>query len=347
MKKRAIASILFFFSPALFGETAAPAEEAFLWGRDQEGRRTFTANFAAGKIISMEGTVKETIRPYYELIGQEAQGEDYDLKDLGLDQKVGVFGLELEQEWKYVTLGLRGFYFQEDTKNIADQNYYIGLADTITYQGQEYQYMKIPKGDQYLADINAYTCELRALITPCSVRPSESFQIVPWVYLGIMSIFGKYHLDDGPPRGTEVYEEPAYDYVIGGSSSGWTGIAVPAFGGGGEITLGNPEEIRLVLRGNYSLFFFNGSTKYIPINIRKEKDLDLDYYNYELRAWLEIPLSPKADLLLGASYMHLSAQASITAQEATPEEIEAEREKFDKEADITMSMGTVFAGLKF
>ena len=298
-------------------------------------------------ITGIEGEVTETVRPYYELIGQESEGATYSLEDLGLSDDVPVFGLEAVKSWKYLTLRLRAAYFQADADSTATRDYYIGISNDIEYQGREYDHMMIPSGDPFTASLDSGLCHLDFLITPVSFRPDDSLEIVPWIYLGLVGVFGQYDLDAGPARGTTTYEDPPVEYVIGGQTDGWAGVGVPALGVGGEMTLGRSDGVRLVLSGNWSIFRYDGSTEYFPIETRHEKDLTLNYDNYELAARLEFPLSDSMDFFLGGAYVHYRFDGELNAKERDPEDIEELREKFDKVFDFRMSSLTGFAGIRF
>ncbi len=86
----------------------APAG-VFQWGRDLKDQNTVELDLTAGKVVKIQGSVEETIRPYYEQIGQDTPGESYTLSELGLDGKKVTFGIYFEKRWKYLTLGVNGF----------------------------------------------------------------------------------------------------------------------------------------------------------------------------------------------------------------------------------------------
>lgn len=337
----------FVFAAGLSVAAGVAYPATFEWGRDLTDERTFSLNITGGQVTKLAGSVEETIRPYYEQISEDTPGESYTLEELGLDGERPAFGLELEQKWKYLTLGFNGFFFNPRADTTAVRDYYIGISNEIEYKGEKYEYMMIPEGREFTADFQAGFCELSILVTPVTVKPVQTFKFVPSLYLGIVSIFGYYDLDAGPPTGTTVYEDPPREYVIGGQTDGLAGLGIPAIGLGGEFRIGPPDGLRLVICGNYALFRYDGSTKYIPINIRHEKDLDLKYDGYEARVLLEVPLSPKIDLVVGAEYQHMKVDAEVTAVERTEEEIEELREKFDKVINLELSSLSGLVGLRF
>jgi len=327
---------------------AVPASGGdFRWGRDLEGQNSFLFGFTAGRISELEGEVQETTRPYYEQIGQDTPGENFSISDFGLDEHIEIFGFILEQKWTVVTLGLKASYFHPEAESTATRDYYIGVGEEVEYQGQEYEYMVIPEGQDFEAEIEGGLCELDLLITPFTFKPSPYFQLVPSLYLGIFGLFGHYDLDAGPPTGTRTYENPSRDYVIGGETEGWAGLGVPGLGAAGEIRIGKAGGFQLVVRGQWAFFEYDGSTEYIPVSLRHEKDLDLSYDNYEVEVLAEIPLSEGLDLQVGVAYKHIKADASVTAQERSEEEIEELREKYDKEIDFELDYLLGLAGLRF
>lgn len=327
---------------------ALPARADFIqWGRNREDRGTFDLEVTGGKVTLIKGSVEETIRPYYEEIGQDTPGESFTLAELGLDGKKATLGLRMEKRWKYLTLSLSGFYYNPSADTTAIRDYYIGIANDIEYGGKKYEYMMIPEGQPFAADLKTAFCELSLLITPVTITPLPNFEFIPAIYLGLSGAFGSYDLDAGPPTGTVVYEYPAREYVVGGQTDGWTGIGVPAIGLGGELRIGPPDGLRLLARVHYKFFRYDGSTDYIPISIRHEKNLDLEYDSLEARVQLELPVSSKLDLFAGVAYGYFKIDAETTATEKTSEEVEELREKYDKKINFEMADLRGFVGLKF
>ena len=327
--------------------TGSASADAFRWGRNLEGRKTLEVDVTAGKVMKIEGSVEETIRPFYQQIGQDTQGESYTLSELGLDGEKATIGVRFEKRWKFFTLQFAGFYYNPSADTTAVRDYYIGISNDIEYMGEKYDYMMIPEGRAFTADLNSFFCEMDLLFTPVTITPLPNFEFIPSLYLGLAGVFGTYDIDAGPPTGTTVYEYPPRDYVIGGQTDGWTGAGMPGIGLGAEFRIGPSDGLRLVVQGRYVIFRYNGSTKYIPISIRHEKDLDLDYDNYELRAQLELPLSEELDFVVGVSYRYVKINAEATATEKTEEEVEDLREKFDKKIDFEIGELEGIVGLKF
>ena len=321
--------------------------DVFQWGRELEGRKTFEVDLTCGKIIEIEGSVEETIRPYYEHIGQDTPGSTYSLSGLGLDGKKVVFGFMFEKQWKYITFDFSGFYYNPTADTTAPADFYIGLANPIEYQGKKYDNMMIPEGRAFTADMKTMFFEINMLVTPTTITPVKNVEFIPSIYLGLVGLFGTYNLDAGDPTGTVVYEYPPEEFVVGGRTDGWAGAGVPAIGLEGELRIGPPDGLRFVLRGGYSFLRYRGSTEYIPINIRREKDLSLNYDNYGCRAQLEFPVSPTLDLVAGINYQHINLSADATAEDQPPEVIEELREKYDKKILFELHELQGIVGVRF
>lgn len=341
-------------SPALLAAllaASAYAGDSSQWGRDLDNRPTASLNLSAGSIFSLNGSVKETTRPIQEFVDTGQVGEDYTLEQLGFTGNYPVFGLEFDKMWKYVTLQLRASYVSATVDSMADRDGYIGVGE-VSFEGEDYEYMKIPKGQDFTADLQGGLFGLRTLFTPCTLEPRNwMIEFVPSAYFGLFSFAGYYEVDAGPAQGLITYENPPREYVVGGTGKGWTGIAVPEIGLGGELRLGFGErlgrDVSLILQGYYSVFQFEGTTEDLGISSRHEKLLDLDYTSYEVRLLFEIPMSEAIDLFFGAACQVLEADALAEATEKTPEEVLALREKFDKKIHFEMSQATALVGIRY
>ena len=246
-----------------------------------------------------------------------------------------------------MTFAFSASYLKATASTVADQNYYLGISDKIEYEGKEYEYMMIPEGKSFKSELPAGMIDLQFLFTPLTWKPVEGLKLVPWICLDVFGIFGKYDLDAGPPTGTVIYEDPPREYVVGGHSRGWIGMGIPGIGPGGELTIGSSDGVRLILQVNCAFCKYDGSTDNFPVKARHDKNLDLDYYNLMLKSFLEIPLSPRVDLIAGVTYQYIKVDASVDAQARSPEEIEELREKWDKDVDFELSMLTGTIGLRF
>ncbi len=325
----------------------APAVGAVGWGRSPDAPTGWSFRALAGGLLDIDGGVKETTRPYYELIGREAEGEDYRLSDMGFDRRMAAAGAELDWRGRLFRLGLGVLYFNPSARAVALRDYYIGIADEIEYEGERYEYMKIPEGDPFTADIDGFMVDLSLELTPFSLRRDGFFELAPWVGLLATGFAGHYDLDAGEPRGTTTYENPPREYVIGGRTSGWSGLGMPAPGLGFELVVGPPGGLRLAGRGGWHFLHYRGDTRHIPFRIRHHKDLKVDFDRFGLELLLEFPISARTELFFGARWQRMEAEAEAKAKERTPEEIEEMREKFDKEIDFKLESITGFIGLRF
>ena len=306
----------------------------------------------AGRVTSLKGVVKETTRPLFELEGLQYKykyREDYSLEELGLDQDVFLVGVELERRWRFATLRLEAQYANPDAKGSAPRDFYIGV-ESVEYQGKDYEYMAIPEGREYEADIQSGVIQLSTLITPLGLR-SQSASFTPWIQLGLFSIVGRYEIDAGPAEGLTTYENPPRTYVVGGKGTGWAGMVIPQIGVGAEarLVLARREVggVSMSLAADYGLMEFDGSTSDIGVSSRHEKDVDLSYRNYGFRLSLEWPIRRNLGLIAGMQYRRMEADATITAKERSAEEIRQLREKYDKDVDFEMDWAGGFVGLAF
>lgn len=333
--------------------TALPAG-ASQWGRNLENRNTSSLSARIGSILTLQGSVQETTRPFFDVTGQQrkqAYALDYDLEELGFDGSYLTFGLEFEKMWKYVTLQFSGSYVNPTAHSTVPRDAYIGVGE-VEFGGKNYEYMVIQKGEQFDADMQAGLFSARAFFTPFTLEPKDYWiQFVPSIYGGLFAFAGHYEIDAGPARGLTTYEIPPRDYVIGGTGKGWAGVALPEIGAAAELTLGLGERhnrnISLVVQGYYSIFQFEGTTDELNISSRHDKTLDLDYDSYGGRILLEVPLNEAVDLVFGGGYQYMKAHATVEAKDRPVEEILVLREKFDKKIDFEMSTFTAMAGIRF
>jgi hypothetical protein len=330
---------------------SASVSAEVVWGRERWDQ-TFSVQAQMGSVIKLEGSVHETTRPYYNITNpEENEGrEDYDLDELGFTDSYLVGGLGVEKQWKYITLRFDASYLNPSADGIADRDYYIGVSE-VEYEGKEYEYMMIPEGDAYKIDLQGGLLNLKTMITPVSLRAGDGLQFVPWLHLGFFGLLGYYDIDAGPARGIKEYEYPPVEYVIGGQASGWTGLVVPELGLGGELSVrlarNTHGDVRLLVQGDVGLFKFDGKLSNIGISARHDKDIDLDYLNWDARVLVEFPLNDSLLLFAGVEYRYIDADADVTAVEATEDEIEERREKFDKKVKFKMSTGLAFVGIRF
>jgi hypothetical protein len=332
----------------------ARAKEGSQWGRDLENRDRVDFGLSFGSILSVDGSVQETVRPIYEITGQPSHEgpENYSLDELGLNKSYPTYGLQFEAMWQYMTLQLNGCYFNPSTVSTADKDYYIGVNE-VSYNGQNYDYMMIPKGREYDADVDAYRAGLRALITPFTLEaPGLPIEFVPSIYLGVAGVAFSYDIDAGPAEGTMIYQNPPHEFVVGGHGKGWNGVAVPEVGLGAEFilwqTLVNQREFTVSLKGAYSIVQYEGNTEDLGLNSSgNNKVIDLDYNSYEVWLDVDLPVWKTASFFVAAGYQTMNADAYVQAEDRPAEEALALREKFNKQIHIETSMFTGVLGLRF
>ncbi|MBU1692962.1 MAG: hypothetical protein KJ726_04975 [Verrucomicrobia bacterium] len=324
------------------------------WGRSTEGRRSASLAFAAGQITALDGYVQETTRPYYDITDPEKNtlfAKSYTLEELGFDGGYGTFGLLFDKAWSFFTLHAAGTYLNPSETSTADRDFYIGVEE-VYYQGEKYEYMVIPDGETFKADMEGGTLEMRGMLTPVSITGGDVVEITPSIGLGLNTFVSTFDIDAGRARGTVFYEAPPQEYVVGGHGKGWTGMILPELGVGLDVRMGGSTADRrtpeLVLQGYYALLDFSGDTRDLGItSSRNNKVLNLEYDHFEARALLGIPMGRAVDLLVGVAVQHMKANAEVLAEDRPPEEVEERREKFNKIVELEMTSVTFLAGLRF
>ncbi len=340
--------------PLLFGATALSASaQAISAGRVVDPAKNFSVNLRVGQITDIDGEVTETTRQLYTQLGldeRQSYAEGYDFNELGLKDSDTMFGVEMEKMWKYVTLRGSLSYFTAEASGVAKRDYFIRV-DEVEYNGNTYDHLKIEGGDSYTASLEAGLIHLRAQITPFTIAPENIVSFTPFLHLGIFGMYGTFEADAGEPTGTQWYQNPPYEFVVGGHGEGDSGVFAPEVGLGGElrIYLGQTEAglVELALEGTYSIFQFNGSSGSLGVSSENEKDLDIDYSMIELRATLNVPMSAELDLLVGAEGRVISADGSSKAKDRGDEDALVRREKFDLDVSLDLTMVNFFVGLRW
>lgn len=322
-------------------------------GRNYDPDRSFSVSLSAGKITDIQGGVQETTRRLFEVTGEPERNtgqESYDFNELGLDESELLYGVQLEKMWKYLTLRFDLSTLSAEASATPDRDFYIGV-DEISFQGQNYSHQKLEEGIPYHAELDGIIASLGFDITPFTLNPSGVVQATPWVHLGILGVIAEFEVDQGPALRLEEYENPPRTYVVGGHGSGDNGVVSPEIGLGGEVKVKLGERLQrpvsLALQGTYSIFDFKGDTSDLGVSSDTDKDLDYDYDSYELRARFEIPLTQTTDFLIGAAYRVITVDASSKAKDRSLEETLEEREKFDKDITLDLTMVTGFVGLRW
>ncbi|MBP7829892.1 MAG: hypothetical protein KA248_08245 [Kiritimatiellae bacterium] len=324
------------------------------WGRTTEGRFTASLSVLGGQMTKLDGFVQETTRPYYDLTDPDKNSqfaETYTLEELGFDGGYATFGLDFEKAWRFVTLQSRLTYLNPSESTRAVRDYYIGVDD-VSYNGESYDYMTIPEGQAFKAELQGGTFALRAMVTPVSINAGDVVEFTPSIGLGLNVFFSRFEIDAGPAEGVILYEIPPREYVVGGKGEGWTGMVLPELGLGLDVRMGgrhpdNPRAPELLLQGYVAVLDFSGSTEDIGISSRNDKVLDLDYDHFEARALLGIPMSDTLELLLGIGVQHMKADAEVLAKDRPDEEVADRREKFNKFVQLETTTVMFLAGLRF
>jgi len=359
----ASSGMLLFLALASQGFAQMESGRAF----DKEGERPFKINLSAGVFNLKEGHVEETRRAWDETghpVDYTSYLSSYTFEELGLTGNHPAIGITFEKQWKFITLIMDGSYINASASSVAKMHstashvpgnrrgYYLNVNE-VNYNGRSYEYMFIPDGQEFDAEMSGGSIALRMLITPFHFRFGEASAFTPWAHLGIYSLFGKYTIDAGEARGTVQYEIPPETYVIGGEGTGDAFAALPDIGFGGEFRfrLGRVRhgDVMLSLQGDFGFLSYNGNTGNLGISdTRNSKDVDLTYHNYELKASIEIPVGDEVDLFCGVTYRAMDVEADLVSTHK--DEYEQENiyhEKYDKHATMTASVLTGQIGLTF
>jgi hypothetical protein len=318
-------------------------------GRDLEDGRDFSLRLTGGQIVSIEAFVKETTRKLYDVTGstwKQADAEDYSLSDFDMDSSLGALGVSMEKAGRYFSFQLDAALMNPETDTVARRNYYIEVSD-VTYQGQEYDQMKIPEGTPFSAEALGFLVEARMLFSPVTLRPVRMVRFTPWFELGLFGFIADYDINAGPAQGLVQYQNPPEYFVIGGHASGYGGLGLPQIGLGGELRLGDEDTVNVVLQANYGFLEYDGSTRFLTVNRHREKNVDLEHTNLRLRALLEFPFKDARCFTFGFQYQSIESDAFISSTATDPEEILARQERFDKEVAFSLEAFQVMAGYTF
>ncbi len=322
-------------------------------GRPVDPDRSFSIKASVGKVTEIKGGVAETTRQLFELEGRDPatfEAESYTFEELGLTESEITFGVSLEKVWRYITLRGDASYMRAEARGVPPRDFYIGVSD-IEFQGRSYDYMKLEKGIPYEASMDALLINLRMQFTPFTLGADRVVALTPWVHAGIFAIAGTFDVSQGEPKRVQLYEDPPREYVVGGYGEGSLAGLAPEIGIGGEVRLwigqNRHGDRELALQGTVAMFKYNGSSDALGVSSRNEKDLDVDYAMTELRAVLYWPIGAKTDLVLGAEYKIMTADAESKAKAKSLAEAQQTREKFDKDIDLDLTIVSAFIGLQF
>lgn len=322
-------------------------------GRPLNSNKTFSVHATVGQVSEISGGVTETTRRLFELEGRNPstfEPESYTFKDLGIKDSDITFGLSLEKNWKYFTFRGGLSYMSADANGAPPRDFFIGVSD-IDFNGKSYEYMKLEKNIPYTASIDSAIIDARLQWTPVTFGEDYTISFTPHAHLGFFALAGTFEVDQGDPKRIQIYEDPPREYVVGGHGEGTVAGFAPEIGLGGEVRfwLGRDRhgDRELAIQGTYAIFQYNGSSDALGVSSRNAKDLDVDYNMMELRASLYLPMSDKIDLVLGAEYKAISTDAESKSKARTLKEAQKNREKFDKDIDLDLTIINVFAGIRF
>lgn len=324
------------------------AASAAVAGRAIEGDFKTRLTFNLGDRSPIDGGVQETERPLNDIRDQitPEEAESFTFDELGLSESETTYGLSLERQWKWVTLFVNGTYMEASADGTAPRDLFIGVKEA-NFNGVEYNYQRIPKGTPYATDIDLLTAHFRLAVTPVTLNPGGSAELVPWVVVGLYTLGGQFDIDAGPALGVQQYEDPPRLYVVGGKSEGEAAAAAPEIGVGAELLLRLTDRARLTIQGTYAFVDVAGSTSDLGVESRNEKDIDLDYEALDARIYYEMPLNDRLKLLIGGEYRRVEVDALAEAKDQTPEEILERREKFNKNVDLAIETVTFNVGLRW
>jgi hypothetical protein len=326
--------------------TCVPAV-ALTTGRavDAERRARLTLNVGGGSPI--EGGVQETERPLNDIrdeVTPEAP-ESFTFRELGLSESESTYGLSFEYQWTWATLLLHSSRLDANANGVAPRDLFLGVED-VSFGGRQYDYQRIPAGTAYQGRIDLVASQLRAAVTPLTVNAGGRVELIPWVSLGLFALAGDFEVDAGPAQGVQLYEFPAREYVVGGSSRGEAAAVAPEIGIGGEVHFRLTERAYLALQGTYAFADLSGSSSDLGVSSRNEKDIDLDYEALDARLAVELPLRGTR-VLVGAEYRNVDIHALAEAKERTDADVVARQEKFNKNVAFQLETALVFVGVRW
>lgn len=316
-------------------------------GRDLEDGRDFSLRFTAGQISDFNAAFEETTSKHYDVTGShwtQDDAESYNLDDFDISDTQTTMGFSLEKAWKFFTFQLDASLVKIESSTVARRNYYISLGDSVEYNGQEYDNMMIAEGTPFDFDINGGVIDTKLFLTPFTYRPVDGFRITPLLGIGVFGFLGTYDIDAGEPHGVHPYQDPIESYVMGGQGSGIMGMGIPEYGGGAEIRFGGDGRANLVLQGQYMLCQYNGSTEFLTSSSQRPKNIDLDHTNIRGRIYFEIPIKNSRSISLGAMYQSVETTALISSTATDSEEIRERQERFDKNAEFSLTSMQAFIG---
>ena len=313
---------------------------------DQDRRSRLT--IFVGEPSPIEGGVQETERPLNQHRDEETPEapESFTFDELGLSESDSTYGIHLEHQWRWVTMFVNSTWMEASATATAPRDLFLGVKE-IRFQGQEFEYQRIPQGSTYDGKLDLFATNFRLAVTPFTFNAGSSAEFVPWVSVGLFVLAGTFEVDAGPALGVELYEFPPRRYVVGGSSEGEAAALAPEIGIGGELTLWLGDRARLVLQGNYGFSDVSASTSDLGVESRNEKDIDLSFDSLDARALVELPIGQRVNFLVGLEYRRAEIDALAEAKDRPVGEIIELQEKFNKNIDLSIENLVLSVGLRW
>ena len=325
------------------------ARAGFEWGGCRVPDHSQNLRLAIGAVTEFEGMVSETTRRYYDVAGRpesQADAESYGTSDFNMDGPYGAIGLSCDALWGFIGFRLDTLFLSPSVSTTAKRDYYIEVGDDIEYQGNSYDQMKIPAGTDFDAELTGNMTELDLSLVPFGFQSDDFLRINPSLDFGVLFFGGSYEIDAGEPTGVVQYQSPPEDFVVGGKSGGFLGLALPQWGPGIDLRIGAAEGVQASLQAHYLFFNYDGSSLYLTTADHREKNVDVEHRNLRIRGQIEFPMRRGA-LNVGLQVQMIETEGSVTSQETDPEEILAARERFDKDFTFTLTSVLATIGITF
>ncbi len=319
------------------------------WGGVLQTNRTQNFRVLVGAVLSFEGGVEETTRKLYDVNGRsfsQADAESFNTSDFDMKGPYGGIGFSLDMAWNFFRMEIDSLFLAPSISTTAKRDYYLTVGDDIQYNGGSYDHLMIPEGTPFKADVMGNMTEINFSLVPVGFQLGEAFVINPSLDFGVLLFGGTYDIDAGETTGVTPYQNPPEDFAVGGSSSGFIGMGTPQWGPGVTMRVGRPGGVNLDLRAHYLFFTYNGSTSFLTTADHRDKDLDFDHRNVRLRAQLEFPMR-RAAWNIGIQAQFIDTEGSMESSATDPEEILANRERFDKDFTFRMETLLLTTGITF
>ncbi len=337
---------------SLFVVSNVFAQAEWDWTSETPDNLNSQWRFYFGAITTIKGTIDETFRAFYAATGQDykqALAESYDLKDFGMNGPYQTIGFHYDHAWKYWNFKWDMLFFDISTDTRAKRDYYIGVGKDISYGGNKYDHLMVPKGDDFSINLLGTMTDAMFTFTPITFFYGEQddMRLKPSLELGLVIFGGKFEIDDGNPRGTTVYQNPPVNFVIGGQSESFIGGGAPKIGIGATFVKGLDGAPQWVSHVDLGYFAYDGSTKPFTSSSHREKELDISMFTLGAETGFVLPLGESVALTGGLRLQFLSLTGEIKSKEKDTEKIIAARERFDKSVDFTITTAMVYIGITY